>query len=40
VGRFGGTANPNVIAVSADGKLWLYTGTGTGSFQNVVLNPR
>ncbi len=31
VGRFAGTANPNVLhPTAADGTLWLHTGTGTG----------
>lgn len=37
---FNGTGNPSVVGVAGDGALFLYTGTGRGSFQSVVLDPR
>ncbi|MFE4197910.1 FG-GAP repeat domain-containing protein [Paenarthrobacter sp. NPDC056912] len=37
---FTGTGNPSVVGVAGDGALFLYTGTGRGSFQSVVLDPR
>ena len=37
---FTGTGNPSVVGVAGDGALFLYTGTGRGAFQTVVLDPR
>ncbi|MDI2033805.1 FG-GAP-like repeat-containing protein [Paenarthrobacter nitroguajacolicus] len=37
---FTGTGNPAVVGVAGNGSLLLYTGTGQGSFQSVVLDPR
>lgn len=37
---FTGTGNPSVVGVGGNGELFLYTGTGQGSFQSVLLDPR
>ncbi|WP_347108949.1 FG-GAP-like repeat-containing protein [Paenarthrobacter sp. S56] len=37
---FTGTGNPAVVGVAGDGSLLLYSGTGSGKFQPVTLNPR
>ncbi|WP_458108125.1 FG-GAP-like repeat-containing protein [Arthrobacter sp. R3-55] len=37
---FTGTGDPSLVGVAGDGTLLLYSGTGTGKFKPVALDPR